>query len=368
MKISRPMILTLLGLFVLFGGIFGFNALKSYFIHKFFAHFELPPQTVSTLTTRYEDWVPRFFAVGTLSAVDGVDISSEVPGKVTRILFASGQFVKQGDPLIQLDDTTEKALLADAQAQLQLAEINLNRTKSLFSQNASTQSALDDASSKVKQLRANYENISSTISKKLIRTPFDGRIGLKQVNVGQFLRDGQVFVSLQATKALYARFALSQRFLSQVSLKQRVKVTADAYPNETFEGFVSAVDSKVDDNTRTIEVQATIDNAKGHLYPGMSVSVELLMPARTETIVLPQTAVIFTLYGDSVYLVTPGESKTKDGQTIGRVKRVLVKVGDQQDNRVVILDGIKHGDIVVDSGQSKLDDGAKVIINNTNPL
>ena len=365
---SKPMRRTIIGLIVVFGGIFGFYFLKQYGMHKYFSTFVPPPQTVSTVQAKNVLWQPYLTAVGTMSAINGVDISPEVSGQVKNIYFESGKMVKKNDPLIQLEDFSERAQLADVQAQLQLAEKNLERTKKLFSENVSTKSALDEATSKYKQLKANYENISSSISKKLVRAPFDGKIGIKQINVGQVVAAGQMCASLQAIHALYSKFSLPQQDIPKVFLKQVVKVSTDSYPDELFDGVISAIDSKVDDNTRTIEIQATVDNASGKLYPGMFVTLQLLLPSIPNTTVIPQTAITSTLYGDSAFIVSFTGKKDSNNQDLATVKRVFVRTGDKQENNVVILEGIKGDDIVVNSGQSKLENGASITINNSIPL
>ena len=367
---KRTMSLTIIGLLIVFGGIFGFYNFKQYMIGKFFASYAPPPQVVSTIQAKAVTWQPFLTAVGNMTAIQGVDVSPEVGGQVKHIYFQSGQHVTKGMPLFQMDDATEQAQLSDIRAQLQLAQTNLQRAQRLFSQKVTTQSALDDSATKVKQLQANFENIESQISKKLVRAPFDGNIGISQIHVGQVVSAGQVSVSLQSIHALYSQFVLPQKDIRNIQVKQAVKVTTDTYPNESFDGYISAIDSKVDDSTRTIEVQATIDNSFGKLYPGMFVNLKLFLPPLPNTVVVPQTAVTYTLYGDSAFVVTlTGKQDEKNHNNLGIAKRVFVKTSDKQDNTVVVSEGIKAGDIVVDSGQSKiLEDGATIAINNSNPL
>ncbi|MES2615466.1 MAG: efflux RND transporter periplasmic adaptor subunit, partial [Bdellovibrionota bacterium] len=221
---NKPMAWTIGGLVLVFSGIFGWYNLKQHFIKEFFAHFTPPPQAVSTAVAKRVTWQPYISAVGNIGATNGVDISPEVSGQIVHVYFGSGQFVKKGDALIQLDDKSEKAQLADIQAQLQLAKTNLARTKSLLEQKVSTQSAYDDATSKVKQLQANYENVISSISKKLIRAPFDGKIGISQIDYGQYIAAGQVCVSLQAINAYNVKFFLPQQDIKNIALNQVVKV------------------------------------------------------------------------------------------------------------------------------------------------
>lgn len=363
-KLKNPMTATILGLVILFGGIFGWYGLKQFFIKQFFAHFSPPPMVISAVQAQSTDWQPYLYAVGSLSAIEGVDISPEVPGQVKEIYFHSGDQVKKDVPLIRLDDASEKAQQKEIQAQLSLAELNLSRTNKLFSQKVASQASLDDATAKVKQLRANLENVNSALSKKMIRAPFDGKIGIKQVNVGQTISPGQVIASLQTSHSLHADFVLPQQNVQSIALKQQVSVTTDAYANEHFDGFINAIDSKVDDTTRTIALQATIDNPDGKLYPGMYVNLSLFLPKIPQSTVVPQTAITYTLYGDSAFIVTLNGKKDDKGHPLGTVKRVFVRTGDKQDNSVVILEGIKPGDLVASSGQLKLDDGTSVVVSN----
>ncbi len=356
------------GLILILGGVFGWNALKAHFIKAFFASYTPPPEAVNTANVEKISWQPYLEAVGNMSALNGVDLSPEVSGQIKAIYFKSGETVSAGIPLIQLDDASERAQLANVNAQLQLAKVNLERSLKLFKQRATTQSALDDAHAKVKQLQANLEDFTSSISKKLIKAPFSGKIGIKQVNVGQFVNAGQVVASLQASKALYVKFSLPQQEIQKISPHQKVKITSDASSSEEFIGYVTAIDSKVNEITRTIEIQAAVDNSLGKLYPGMFVNVKVLLPAQLNTIAVPQTAVNFSLYGESVFIVQPDVKKNKDGRDTAKVKQVLVKTGDKQENLVVIQEGLKPEDIIVTSGVSKLKNDTTILINNSNPI
>jgi len=362
---KKPLLFVILGLVIVFGGVFGFYVFKQYMINKYLANYAPPASVISTAVVKSGDWTPYIFAVGNLTAVNGVDISPEVLGQVKSIMFTSGQSVKAGQPLIQLDDTSERAQQKSIEAQLQLAEITQERTLRLLGQKASTQAALDDANASVNQLKGNLENINSSISKKLIRAPFNGKIGINQINVGQFIAAGQVCASLQTTDALYVKFSLAQKDLAKVALKQKVILTADAYPGEEFYGYVSAIDSKLDDNTHTIQIQAAMDNSNKKLYPGMFADVKLELPVEHDTLVLPQTSVVYTLYGESVFVVKLNGKKDDAKRDMGTVTRVSVSTGDKQNNLAVIKEGLKAGDIVVSAGQSKIDNGSTVAIDNS---
>ena len=362
---SKRMNITIIALLVVFGGIFGWYGVRQYFMKKYFATFVPPPQVVSVATAKAENWQPYLYSVGSLSAINGVDISAETSGQVKAIYFDSGKFVNQGEPLVQLDDSSEQAQLKDISAQLHLAQVNDKRIQQLFSQGATSQSSVDDSTSKVKQLLANLDNAKSLIAKKLIRAPFSGKIGIKQVNIGQYISAGYACASLQTANALYAQITLPQQDTNKVGLNQEVIITADAYPNLNFKGKITAIDSKVDETTRTIQAQATIDNSDNKLLPGMFTSVKVALPIIPNSIVLPQTAITYTLYGDSAFIVTLNDKKSDKGESLGTVKRVFVRTGEKRDNSVVILEGIKAGDLVVSSGQLKLVDGATIAINNS---
>lgn len=362
---SKRMSITIIGLVIVFGCVFGWYGLRQYFIKSFFAKFEPPPQVVSVVKAKLDNWQPYLYSVGSLSSINGVDISAETAGQVKAIYFDSGKHVKQGEPLIQLDDSTEQAQLKDISAQLQLAQVNDKRIKQLFTQGAASLSAVDDSTSKVKQLLANYENAKSLIAKKLIRAPFSGKIGIKQVNIGQFIAAGFACASLQTSNALYAQITLPQQDTNKININQEVIVTVDAFPNLNFKGKINAIDSKVDESTRTIHAQATIDNSENKLLPGMFISVKVALPVIPNSIVLPQTAITYTLYGDSAFVVSLLNQKTDKGEELATVKRVFVRTGEKRDNFVVILEGIKEGDMVVSSGQLKLNDGTKIAINNS---
>lgn len=368
LNFKDPMTITITGLVVLFGSVFGWYGLKQIFIKQFFAKFVPPPMVVSAVHAKSQNWQPYLYAVGDLSAINGVDISPEVPGQIKEIYFKSGDEVKAGDPLIRLDDASERAQRKDIEAQLSLAQVTLNRTNRLFSQKVASQASVDDSTARVKQLKANLENVNSALAKKLIRAPFSGRVGIGQVNEGQIVSPGQVLVTLQASHSLHANFALPQQDVPAVALKQKITISTDAYPQKNFEGFVSAINSKVDPTTRTIEIQGTVDNNDDKLYPGMYVTVTLFLPQIPNTITIPQTAITYTLYGDSAFIVTLNGKKDDKGQPLGTVKRVFVRTGDKQQNTAVVLEGIHAGDLVVNSGQLKLDDGTSVAINNSTEL
>lgn len=363
---KKRMLLMFVGLIIIFGGIFGWYGLRQYGMKKYFASFTPPPQVVATTVAKTTIWQPYLDSIGSVIANNGVDISPEIAGQVKAIHFSSGDEVKADHILIQLEDASEQAQLKDIEAQLGLAQITLKSMQDLYTAGAATKFALDDAISKVKQFKANLENVKSNIDKKKIRAPFDGKIGIKAVNVGQFLAAGQTCTSLQSTATLHVKFAVAQQDLKLLAIKQVVEASVDTYPNETFKGSILAIDSKVDDNTRTIEVEAAIDNKSEKLMPGMFVNIRVALAPIPDSVVVPQTAVTSTLYGDSAFVVTLNGKKNDSGQELGSVKRIFIRTGDKQDANVTLLEGVKAGDIVVTGGQSKLSEGTQIAINNTN--
>ncbi len=371
---KKPWIIAIVILVVVFGGVLAFNITKSVIMKRIFTNFQMPPQVVSTITVKAQDWQPILPAVGEISAYKGIDLSLEVSGRVKAIYFESGQNVKAGQKLIQLDDSTEAAQLQSMEAQLRNAELTLKRYSRLLEKKAVSQGAYDDAESLVKQLRANYNNLVAIKDKKLLKAPFAGKVGISQIKVGQFISVGQTCVSLQTVNALYVTFSVSQKDYSAIQLDQIVNINVDTYPNKTFKAKITAFDSQFSDDAHTIDVQAALEPVEETLLPGMFVDVDVLLPMEKNQIVVPQTALSYTLYGESAFLVTLNtekkdgksiQSKDKNGFLLGKVKKVFVKTGDKRENLAVVTEGLESGDIIVDAGQSKIEGGSTVAINNT---
>jgi len=374
MKNRKPWIIAIIILVVIFGGVFAFNLTRTIILKRVFANFQFPPSVVSTITVKAQDWQPLLPSVGELSAYKGISVSAEVSGRVTDIYFTAGQKVKAGEKLVQLDDASEKAQLSNMEAQLRNAELNFKRYSHLLEQKAVSQGAYDDAASSVKQLRASYDNLVASKEKKLIKAPFSGTLGIPQIKLGEVINAGQTCVSLQTVDALYVTFSVSQKDYSYLTLQQPVNVTVDAYPDEVFHANVAALDSNFSDDSHTIEVQAALKPSKIQLLPGMFVDVDILLPIKHDVIVVPQTALSYTLYGESAYLVS-FEKENKDGKEIiatdkngfklGRVKKVFVKTVDKRGNLAVVTEGLNPGDIIVEAGQNKIENGSRVAINNS---
>jgi membrane fusion protein (multidrug efflux system) len=357
----KRMILMLLAMVLLVGGILGYKLIGRSMMAKAMAAQRPPPAAVSVIEARELKWQPTLHAVGSFAAVQGVIVSAQLDGQVTQVAFESGAAVKAGDLLVQQDISAEQAQLASAEASATLARLSLDRAKELRDQGTNAPAELDAATAAFQQAQANVAAIKAAIDKKTIRAPFDGRLGIRQANVGQFLRSGAAIVPLQSLDPVYLNFALPQQNAAQVAVGQPVRVTLDAYPGETFEGTVNALNSNVDDATRNFQIQATLSNAAGKLVPGMFGSVELQLPANEKVITVPLSAIVYQPFGNAVYVV---EDQGKEGKGL-IVRQQFVQTGATRGDQVAIAKGVKPGDVVVTAGQLKLRNGASVVINNS---
>jgi len=327
-----------------------------------YANFQMPPESVTSLVAKEEEWIPAYKAVGSTAAVQGVMVSTDQPGIVTKINFESGQKVKAGDLLVQIDISQEEAQLHSAQAQQKLASLNLQRQQNLLKNRVSSQADFDAAQAQYDQTTASVLEMQSHVDKKTIRAPFSGVLGIRQVNLGQYLQSGAQVVPLQSLDPIYINFYLPQQTLDEVTAGREVKVTADGLDDRVFTGKINAVDSVVDEATRNVKMQATLANPDGLLRPGMFVNVSVPMDEKKGVIILPATAVQFAPYGDTVYIVEQMQDEKK--QTYTGVRQQVVKTGEARGDRVVILSGVKPGEEVVTSGVFKLRQGAHVKVNN----
>jgi membrane fusion protein (multidrug efflux system) len=320
-----------------------------------------PPTFVSSLKAAEESWQRRYQAVGSFAAAEGITVANELDGTVIELAFESGAQVNKGDLLVQLDVSTEQAQLASAEAGADLARINLNRARELRTKDTNSQADLDSNEAQARQTAANVAAIRATIAKKTIRAPFAGRTGIRQVNLGQFIRAGTAIVPLQVMDPLYANFSLPQQDVSDLTVGQVVHVTVDTYPGVIFAGAITAINAKVDDANRNIQVQATVRNADEKLRAGMFGTIDILLPQTDNVVTLPQTAIVYNPYGNTVYIVEPAA----EGSNSGLVARQrFVQMGDTRGDQVAILKGVKAGEEVVTSGQLKLRNGAAIAINN----
>jgi len=325
-----------------------------------------PPETISSAVAHEEKWQDTLTAVGSVNAAQGVTVSPEVAGTVTEIDFESGAVVAQGDLLVKLDTSSEVAQLNAAQAQVELAKLNADRTQKLHADNTVSQSELDTALATLKQNQANADAIRATIDKKTIRAPFAGRLGIRLVNLGEQLDAGKSIVSLQALTPVFADFSLPQQNLSLLSTGQAVQVTCDAYPGKTFDGTLTAINPDLDATTRSVTLQATLANTNQLLRPGMFVRVAVILPQAQPVLAVPATAVLSAPFGDSVYVIE--DSTNAAGGLF--VRQQFIRTGQAHGDFVSVLNGLKAasagraGDRVVSAGLFKLRNGAPVTVNN----
>jgi membrane fusion protein (multidrug efflux system) len=346
--------------------VFALGGIKFFLVRKAmaeYASFAPPPETVTSLIAEEEAWIPSLKAVGSTAAVQGVTVSTDEPGIVQKIDFESGQAVKQGDLLVQLEVSQEQAQLRSAEAQMRLAGANLLRQQNLFKSRVSSQADYDSAQAQYDQAVAKVEEVNALINKKTIRAPFSGVLGIRAVNLGQYLQSGAQVAPLQSLDPIYVNFWLPQQNLGHIGAGQPVSVQADGLPNVTFDGTINAVDAVVDEATRNVRVQATLSNPNALLRPGMFVNTEVPLASKSNHVVLPATAVQYAPYGDMVYIIE--DLKGPDGKTYRGVRQQVVKVGESRGDRVAILSGVNAGEEVVTSGVFKLRPGVHVQVNNS---
>lgn len=360
---KKRMLIMLAAVGLLFGGIFGFQIFKMKMIKKAMSSQKAPAVTVSTAKAGVQPWQPELKAVGTLRAVRGVDVTSEISGLVRTLHFKSGDSAKSGQVLVQLNADSDIAQLRASEAAAELARTVYERDKKQFAVRAVSQAVLDADSADLKSKRAIAAEQAAIVAKKTIRAPFAGQLGITTINPGQYLNPGDKIVTLQSLDKLYADFYLPQQELANLSLGQKVHLASDSYPGRTFSGKITSINSKVDPETRNIQVEATIANPGHVLLPGMFASVQVETGKSQNYLTVPQAAVAFNPYGETVYIVQEGE-KGADGKAALTVKQVFVTTGPTRGDQVVILKGIKVGDTVVTAGQLKLKNGSSIIINN----
>ena len=326
------------------------------------AAFQPPPEAVTTIAARQDEWPATLSAIGSVVAVRGVTVSADLPGIVERISFDSGNAVKEGAVLVQLDTKQERAQLADAEAQRDLARANYARAQELVKAGVISRVEYDRATADQRQTDAKVAEIRAIIERKTIRAPFSGILGLRQVNLGQYLSGGSPVVPLQSLDPIYVNFSVPQQAVGQLRVGQVLRVTTNDDARLEFSGRVTAVDSVVDAATRNVQVQATLANPQGKLRPGMFVQTTLALGGSDTVITLPTSSISYAPYGDSVFVVT--DLKGPNGQSYRGVRQTFVKLGAQRGDRVAVLSGVNQGEEIVTSGTFKLRNGAAVQANN----
>ena len=324
--------------------------------------YQPPPEAITTVVAKQETWPSTLSVVGTAAAVHGVTVSADLPGTVDRINFDSGQWVKAGDILATLDTRQERAQLASMEAQHDLAQVNYDRMQRLVSEGVISRMDYDKAMADRKATDANAAEIRAMIERKTIRAPFSGVLGIRQANLGQYLAAGNPIVSLQSLNPIYVNFSVPQQLTSKMQAGHTVRITNEDLPGLEFTGRVSALDSVVDQATRNIQVQATLENPQAKLRPGMFVEVEVGVGAKQSVIPLPASAISYAPFGDSVFIVS--DMKSPSGQSYRGVRQQFVKVQGARGDQVGVVSGINPGDQVVTSGVFKLRNGAAVAVNN----
>jgi len=348
------------------GGFYGFNRYRAQATANFFANNKPPPAQIAAVTATTET-VPRFAAgIGSLAAVHQVTITPEIGGLATAILFEPGATVKAGDPLVQLNDAPDRGDLANYEAQARLAAVSLERAKLLAQRQAGPQQTVDQTQSQLDQARAQIIKTQAIIAQKLIRAPFAGRLGVRQIDLGQYLSQGTTIVTLTELDELYVNFTLPSTMRATIVLGQTVNITADAFPGRAFTARITTLEPQVRADTRTMMVQATLANPDEALLPGMFVNAAVVLPAERDQVVLPETAVDYTLYGDSVYVVRE-DGTDAAGKAVAKAFRTPVKTGTRWEGKVAILSGVDPGALVVAAGQIKLQNGAPVIVTGNPP-
>jgi membrane fusion protein (multidrug efflux system) len=326
------------------------------------AAFQPPPEAVTTIVAQQQAWPATFSAIGTVAAVQGVTVSADLPGTVARILFDSGQSARAGEVLALLDTRQEQAQLAAFEAQRELAHLTFDRMQGLLNERVISRAEFDRATAEYRQTDAQVEEIRAVIQRKTIRAPFSGILGIRQVNLGQYLAGGDGLVTLQSLNPIYVNFGVPQQSAGQIPVGRAVRITTDDVAGVEWAGRVTAIDSLVDEATRNIQVQATLANPNGRLRPGMFVQTEVVLGPTQTAVALPASAISYAPYGDAVFVVT--ELEDDEGKRYRGVRQRFVKTGAARGDRVAVLSGVKSGDEVVTSGVFKLRNGAAVLVNN----
>jgi multidrug efflux system membrane fusion protein len=364
--ILRLAIMALLLILVL-GGLYAFDQFRQKMIAQFFAN-NVPPPAPVTAVALHAEAMPRYLdGIGSIVALHQVTVSPEVNGRVTKIMFEAGATVKAGDPLVQLNDEPEQADLANFRAQEHLAQVTLKRSRSLATQQYAAQQIVDQNQSQVDVARAGMARIQATIAQKLVRAPFDGQLGIRRIDVGQYLGAGTAIVTLTDLDTLHVDFTLPEQARAALAIGQSVETRVDAFDGRVFTAKITTVEPQVDPNTRMIKVQATLPNPEHLILPGMFAAVRVVLPAQPDVVTAPETAVDYTAYGESIYILREAR-KDKDGKQVYKAEQSFVKTGPRHDGKVAITDGAKLGDLVVSVGQVKLHNGAEVVLTDEGTL
>jgi membrane fusion protein, multidrug efflux system len=360
----RRMVIMLVLVGAIAGGLYWFQSFKTTMIAKALSDYAAAPQTVSAVKAQYQAWQPQLRAIGSLRASQGVDVTPSVPGVVEEITFDSGQDVATGAPLVQLALNDSTYRLKQLQASADLANANYQRNLRQFRERIVSQASIDADASNLKAAQAEVEAQQALIAQKSVRAPFAGRLGIRQVDKGQYLNPGNAIVTLQAIDPLFVDFFLPQQNLGQLAVNLKVKVRVDSFPGDVFPGVIAAINPRVDANTRNIQVRASLANPGLKLLPGMYATIEIDAGEPRRLLTLPVTAVTFNPYGSTVFVV---EAAGKDDKGKDRLKAVqtFIKTGETRGDQIAVTSGLQEGQTVVSSGQVKLANGTAVVVDNT---
>ncbi len=360
---KKRILLSLLGLLLVIGILVGIKGLQIFKMVGKKDSFTPPPETVTTAQAHPDSWETTLPAVGSLEAVQGVTVAAELPGKVARLHFTPGAWTKTGSLLLQQDTSSEEAQLQAAEAQATLTKINFERLRLLVETNAVSRAAFDDGEAKYKEAAAQADTIRATIAKKTIRAPFSGRLGIRLVNLGQILKEGEPIVSLQALDPIFINFMLPQQELARIQPGFPVRITSDSLPGRTVAGRITAINPQADNATRNVRVQATATNKEERLHPGMFATVAVVLPGKNQVLAIPATAVLPAPYGDSVFVVEERKNE-KTGNPGLAVRQQFVRLGERRGDFVAITSGLEAGATVVSSGVFKLRNGQRIVVDN----
>ncbi len=360
---KKPIIFTVIGLFVLVGGLAGIKYKQIGVLLAQGKQYVPPPEIVTTAPVRAESWETLLTSVGSLDAVQGVTVTAEVTGKVVRIAFEPGSKVATGDLLVQQDVSAETARLRSAEATAELARINFERSRKLLPDKVISQSDYDNNQAQLTQALAQVDNIRAVIAKRTIRAPFAGRLGIRQINLGQIINDGQAIVTLQSMDPIFVNFQIPQQQLALIRAGLEVRVTSDAIPDRVVKGKITAINPEVDAATRNIRVQATLVNSEEQLRPGMYANVAIVLPAKADVLAIPATAVLYAPYSDSVFVIE--QKKDENGTSSGKtVRQQFVRLGEKRGDYIAVASGLNADESVVSTGVFKLRNGQAVVVDN----
>jgi membrane fusion protein (multidrug efflux system) len=357
------MIIMLVLVGTVFAGIIGYQRFMANMMMQFMAGNTKPAATVTAMEAGFQEWQAQLKTVGTLRAVQGVNISTETPGIVKAVHFKSGDRVSAGVLLIELNADEDRARLQSLRAAAKLAEITYKRDKKQLKINAISKAQLDRSEADLASKKAQVAEQKAVIDKKQIRAPFSGQLGISTVNPGQYLNPADNIVTLQNTESLYVDFSLPQKKLAELSIGQQITISSDAYREKTFNGQTTAINSVVDKNTRNLLIEARIDNKNGQLIPGMFVKVWIDIGDSIKYLTIPQSSISFNAYGATVFIARETTQENEKSPAL-TAQQVFIKTGDKRGDQIAVLDGIAKGDLVVTSGQLKLKNGTPLIINN----